>query len=183
MLFGFSVYAQKIGIRGGLNLVTTGSDSKNISMKSDYHIGLFWSDSLAKKLICQIDATYSRQGGQGNPSLFEDFKFNHNYLNISTLVGLKLSNRLQIHLGPQMGIKINGRIKWNGFINENITDDLSFLNLSLASELQCQIADKISFYTRYAHGLTSNVSRNNTTEGRFPDRVIQLGIAVNLGNI
>lgn len=173
-------FSQEIGLRGGMNLAKTGGDSENISIKNDYHVGVFWTDDLTPTLLYFLDATYSRQGGQVNPSLVDDYKINNSYANLSSLIGLRLGDRFRFFLGPQLGVRLNGRIVQPGFLDENYTDDLSLFNFSIGSELQYRVQQRISIYTRYAHGLTSNVSQNNPIAGRFPDRVFQIGIAVNV---
>ena len=183
LLTGNAIFGQEIGFRGGLNFAKTGGDSENVSFKPDFHVGLFWSDNLTRKFTYYFDATYSRQGGQVDPRVLDNFKINNNYLNISSLMGFKLYSRLTIFLGPQLGIRLNGRIRQPGVLDENATHDLSLLNLSLTTELQYQVQKRITIYTRYAHGLTSNVSQDNPNTGRFPDRVGQIGIAVSLGSI
>lgn len=182
ILLSGMTFGQEIGFRGGLNFAKTGGDSENVSFKSDLHIGLFWSDYLRKKLVYYFDATYSRQGGQIAPSVFRDWVINNNYINLNSLIGFETNKRLIIFLGPQIGIRLNGRFKSPEFLNENTTSDLSLFNFSLTSELQYRVGKIISLYSRYSHGLTSNISQDNTNTGKFPDRVIQIGIAVNVGN-
>lgn len=178
-----AVFGQELGIRGGWNLATTGGDTENVLMKSAYHIGLFSSGQTSNNLVYYFDATYSRQGGAVDPRVVKDFKINNNYINLTSLVGFKASDRLSFLLGPQLGIRLNGRVRWPGFFDENTTEDLSLLNLALASAFQYHLNDRTRLYTRYAHGLTYNVSKEATNDGEFPDRVIQIGIAVNIVNI
>lgn len=183
LLFLSLVYAansQKLGILGGMNLASTGGDSENTSMKPAYHIGIQWSNDNLKNFGYSVDATYSKQGANGDPRVLTNFNINNNYINIASLVGYQINNRLQLRMGPQMGVLINGRIKWEDQLDEDTTDYLSFLNFSAVAELAYELLPKLVLYIRYGHGISSNVSNSNPNVGRFPSRVFQLGSAITL---
>ena len=175
-LITFFSFSQEIGIRGGFNAATTGGDSENIGWKPDYHIGVYYADEFSGGIRYFLSTTYSRQGGQVDRDLVDDWKMHHNYINIASLLGFEFTERWVVLAGPKLGIKLNGRADYPGFLDGNISESLSALNLSAATELHHEVSDNLSIYLGYSHGLTSNVAANNPVPGRFPDRFFQLGL-------
>ena len=173
-------FSQDVGVRGGLNVTNTGGDSGNLGWKPDFHAGAFLADDLALGLGYFVALTYSRQGAQFDRSIVNDLKINNNYINLSALLSYRLSEKWKVLAGPRVGMLVNGTIDFPGFLEGSTTESLSAFNLSAALEAQYKISEKLFLYTGYAHGLTSNVANDNPNPGRFPDRVFQLGVAMNI---
>ena len=180
IFFSTYSYAQTFGIRGGLNLATLGGDAEDVGFGADYHVGLFLSNTFTKNLWYQLDATYSRQGAGGDTRVIHNYHIDNDYINLTTLAGLKVSDRLKMLLGPQVGVLLKGSTEWEGFFDNTTTEDLSLLNFSIAADMQYDLMRNIATFIRYAHGISSNVAQDNPNQGTFPDRVIQLGLKVNL---
>ncbi len=173
-------FSQDVGVRGGLNVTNTGGDSGNLGWKPDFHAGVFLADDLTSGLGYFVTLAYSRQGAQYDRSIVNDWKINNNYINLSALLRYQLSEEWKVLAGPRVGMLVNGTIDFPGFSEGSTTESLSAFNLSAALEVQYKILKKLFLYAGYAHGLTSNVANDNSNPGRFPDRVFQLGVAVNI---
>jgi len=119
-----SVQAQvtfRPGVRGGLNIANiSGTD---LDAKADFYIGAFGALKLSRFYTLQPEATYSRQGGKGDVSLYDYNTGNYNrqnidlslqYISLSALSKFTLSDSFNVHVGPTFDIiTSSGRYTYN----------------------------------------------------------------------
>ena len=107
----------KFGVKGGINFSSlNGDDDQIIEGRTGFHIGVVGEFGLADKLFLQPEIMYSSQGADPDiggflediPGLFDDdADFGIDYLNVPILIKYKFLKLLDVHAGPQFGIKVS----------------------------------------------------------------------------
>ena len=157
MLCSITTFSQdiKYGVKGGLNLSNLKGDYPNLSdedVKLDtkssigFHIGGFLEYKINDKFSIQPELLISMQGNKLElTSEFYDSFYDENYketftqtpklyyLNIPLMLKYKLIDKLSIEFGPQIGILLSAKSKWeykdhndpseNGSINVDLLND------------------------------------------------------------
>ena len=96
-----------LGIKVGLNYVNV-SGIDDFNQRQGISAGLFAGARLGDKLGFQIDALYSQQGAEVDQSISQVIsEFNLDYISIPIVLKYYLTESVNIHAGPQLGILLN----------------------------------------------------------------------------
>ena len=95
------------GIKAGLNYANV-SGIEDFNQRQGISAGLFAGARLGDKLGFQIDALYSQQGAEVDQSISQVIsEFNLDYISIPIVLKYYLTENVNIHAGPQLGILLN----------------------------------------------------------------------------
>ena len=139
------------GVKLGFNFANV-DGIEDFEQRTGLSAGFFAGARLGDKLGLQIDALYSQQGaevGQTYSDIVQDF--NLDYISIPVVVKYYITENLNIHAGPQMGILLNDETSVVGQVFDNIgTDSLDWLGtLGLGLDLPLGLRAE----ARYSFGL------------------------------
>lgn len=165
----------EFGLIAGSNYSTMGGDTKNMDGKIDFHAGLFLNRNAIPNINYNLEVVYSRQGASASDV---DLTLLYNYINTSVLVKYLVTSSLHIFVGPQLGIRVNGKVD-DGNKKEDVTEDLGTANFAVVSGIGYYLTSNVHIIGRYNHGFSSNTS-DILTNQKFPFRVAQLSIGYTL---
>ena len=95
------------GIKAGLNYANV-SGIEDFNQRQGISAGLFAGARLGDKLEFQIDALYSQQGAEVDQSISQVIsEFNLDSISIPIVLKYYLTENVNIHAGPQLGILLN----------------------------------------------------------------------------
>jgi hypothetical protein len=147
----------KIGAKAGVNISTLDFEAEGFSFSPDSkiggHFGLMAKTMFSEQFGLQPELLYSMEGAS-----IEDEDFNVNYVNIPVLLTWNPSEIFNIHLGPQFGVLVAAEAG-----DEDVKDELTSLNLSLAAGAAVELENGFTGGVRYNLGL----SDLNDTEDEF----------------
>lgn len=144
------------GIKAGLNLtnqnISFGSLSLNTNSKVGFHGGAYLTAMFSEKIGLQPEILFSMQGSEVD--LFGDKgKFNFNYVNVPVLVRFNITDMVNIHAGPQLGLLLSAEAKGDDGSSEDIKDSMKGTDISAAFGLGIDLPMGLNFGLRYNLGL------------------------------
>lgn len=167
------------GVKLGFNFANV-SGIEDFDQRTGLSAGLFAGARLGDKLGLQIDALYSQQGaevGQTYSDIVQDF--NLDYISIPVVVKYYITENLNIHAGPQMGILLNDETSVVGQVFDNIgTDSLDWLGtlgLGLDLPLGLRAEARYSFGLTRVNGSVTIPSLPTIQEGRTRMTTLSIG--------
>lgn len=176
-----SVSAQGLdfGLKLGFNFANV-SGIDDFQQRTGLSAGLFAGARLGDKLGFQIDALYSQQGAQvGNTysDIVQDF--NLDYISIPVVVKYYLSDNLNIHAGPQMGILLNDETsvlnQTFDAIEADTLDWLGTVGIGLDLPLGLRAEARYSFGLTRVNGSVTIPSLGTIQEGRTRMTTLSIG--------
>ncbi len=176
-----SVSAQGLdfGLKLGFNFANV-SGIDDFQQRTGLSAGLFAGARLGDKLGFQIDALYSQQGAEvGNTysDIVQDF--NLDYISIPVVVKYYLSDNLNIHAGPQMGILLNDETsvlnQTFDAIEADTLDWLGTLGIGLDLPLGLRAEARYSFGLTRVNGSVTIPSLGTIQEGRTRMTTLSIG--------
>lgn len=176
-----SVSAQGLdfGLKLGFNFANV-SGIDDFQQRTGLSVGLFAGARLGDKLGFQIDALYSQQGAEvGNTysDIVQDF--NLDYISIPVVVKYYLSDNLNIHAGPQMGILLNDETsvlnQTFDAIEADTLDWLGTLGIGLDLPLGLRAEARYSFGLTRVNGSVTIPSLGTIQEGRTRMTTLSIG--------
>ena len=181
LFFISSVSAQGLdfGLKLGFNFANV-SGINDFQQRTGLSAGLFAGARLGDKLGFQIDALYSQQGAEvGNTysDIVQDFKLD--YISIPVVVKYYLSDNLNIHAGPQMGILLNDETsvlnQTFDAIEADTLDWLGTLGIGLDLPLGLRAEARYSFGLTRVNGSVTIPSLGTIQEGRTRMTTLSIG--------
>ncbi len=146
------------GVKAGVNQNSVRGDkdpSGNISYKSStgFHVGVYGSIPLAKKLSVNPELQYIRKQSQ-------DYGGNLNYLELPILFNYQISNHFAFELGPSIGKEIYAKryLPWWKSISFKSYEEA--LDFGLIGGVKFIASDKLSIAARYNYSFLPFVNYN-----------------------
>ena len=167
------------GVKLGFNFANV-DGIEDFEQRTGLSAGFFAGARLGDKLGLQIDALYSQQGaevGQTYSDIVQDF--NLDYISIPVVVKYYITENLNIHAGPQMGILLNDETSVVGQVFDNIGTDsvdwLGTLGLGLDLPLGLRAEARYSFGLTRVNGSVTIPSLPTIQEGRTRMTTLSIG--------
>ncbi|MBW4970756.1 PorT family protein [Croceibacter atlanticus] len=153
LLSVFSIHAQRVtgvlsGFKAGINVSSLNSDATEIDeidARVGFQAAFFVEIPFSRSFSFQPELQYSAQGGKQ-----EEFRVN--YIHLPLLLKYNVTDYLNIHLGPQVGLKI-----WEWEQDQN--DNFNNLNYAVSGGLGANLSDNFFIEARYVYGL-SNITED-----------------------
>lgn len=172
----------KIGPKAGVNFTTVHGDLEDRKIKTGFHAGIMAEIGITEVFAIQPELLYSTQGVIQEGS-FLDFDFKSttklDYLNLPIMGKYYIIERFSIELGPQLGILLNSKSKYEmegeseEQDNKKMTNNMDFgLNAGLSYKLD----NGISFGARYNLGLSNINDGENADDHKLRHGVIQVSV-------
>ncbi len=118
ILFGLSLQAQNIGLKGGANfsnLYVDNVDDEN--MRIGFHLGAYVQFPIFDAFAIQPEILYSTKGATTTYDagfLQGESSFNLNYIDLPILAIFRLGEALELQIGPYAGFLINSSVDMEG---------------------------------------------------------------------
>lgn len=162
MVVSSSAFAQKYGIKGGLNFSNFGADADGTDARISPYIGAFLMHPIANNITFQPELLISTKGAEQDGWNY-DYTYKLTYLDIPLMFKYAINNSFNINAGPQVGFLISSKEEmYNTF-------ELA-LNLGLGYDFE----SGLGIDARYNIGLTNIADYNDDT--RITNNVLQLGV-------
>tara|TARA_R110000868_G_scaffold299242_1_gene559459 strand:- start:3948 stop:4475 length:528 start_codon:yes stop_codon:yes gene_type:complete len=158
LLLGFFLngYSQatKYGVRGGLNISNldfTGTSLADNVHRNGFIIGFFGEYGLSKTVYVMPELQFSAEGAKQEPLQLD-------YLQLPVFFKFRLSEKLYIGAGPQVGLKIN-----------KVDDGIRNFAYSGVAGLEVKINHMLFADARYTYGISNifdkdlGIKANNST--------------------
>ena len=167
------------GVKLGFNFANV-SGIEDFEQRTGLSAGFFAGARLGDKLGLQIDALYSQQGAEVGATYSEIVEdFNLDYISIPVVVKYYITDNLNIHAGPQMGILLNDETSVVGQVFDNIKADtvdwLGTVGLGLELPLGLRAEARYSFGLTRVNGSVSIPSLPTIQEGRTQLTTLSIG--------
>ncbi len=194
-----SQVALTFGVKAGANFAKLSSnEDADARFRPGLHAGFFANVAFTDKLSFQPELFYSAQGTKLANNLDNSDEENRrmlvNYVQVPLLLQYALTEKLSVQAGPQIGILLSAKRKWDGYweedgwdeeytyIEEPDSDDIKeyfkTLDIGLGIGLGYKISERFGIYTRYIHGLTNMVKEQYLSPGeKEGNRVIAVGLS------
>lgn len=179
MISGANAQGLDFGVKLGFNFANV-SGIEDFDQRTGLSAGVFAGARLGDKLGIQIDALYSQQGaevGETYSDIIQDF--NLDYISIPVVVKYYLTDNLNIHAGPQMGILLNDETSVVGQVFDNIEADtldwLGTLGIGLDLPLGLRAEARYSFGLTRVNGSVTIPSLPTIREGRTQMTTLSIG--------
>ena len=196
-------YGQMIGIKGGLNLSTPTKDSNLDEQKSKigFNVGAFVNVPISEKVSIQPEVLYSQYGSKeklttsrikntttivtnSSISVYLD------YLVLPIMFQYKLIPSLYLEAGPELGIRINSKVKGKRietyttsgisstyeFDNNGTLRNLNAFNFGIGIGAGYWITETLGANARFVAGFTDNVKDRNAGE-KIKNNVFQISVS------
>ncbi len=160
------------GVRLGANLSTISSDDIPENLEDSRFgivVGFLAEFPITEKISMQPEFQYSAQGN-------DDESLRVNYLQLPVLLKYNFADKFNIHLGPQVGLKI-----WEWEQNGIIEADFNTFDFALVAGLGVSLTENFFADLRYGFGLSNIVDDKDIPEGfEGNNRNIQLSFGYKL---
>lgn len=168
-----------LGFKLGFNFANV-SGIEDFNQRTGLSAGLFAGAKLGDKIGLQIDALYSQQGAEVGATYSDIVQdFNLDYISIPVVVKYYLTDNLNIHAGPQMGILLNDQTGVVGQVFDNIEADtvdwLGTLGIGLDLPLGLRAEARYSFGLTRVNGSVNIPSLPTIQEGRTRMTTLSIG--------
>ncbi|MFY8036528.1 MAG: porin family protein [Cyclobacteriaceae bacterium] len=161
-----TAFSQSFGLKGGLNVSNVVGDSKGVSSRTSFHVGLFYLAPLSESVKIMPELIYSSQGASAGTT-----SVTYNYLNLPVMLNFHTSEKFFFQAGPQLGVLTSADLS-NGTASVSVKDQLKDIDFALCFGLGGEFS-KMIINARYNLGLTST---SKATNGSFPNSVIQFSV-------
>lgn len=167
------------GIKAGLNYANV-SGIEDFNQRQGISAGLFAGARLGDKLGFQIDALYSQQGAEVDQSISQVIsEFNLDYISIPIVLKYYLTENVNIHAGPQLGILLNEETSvFNQTISAveaNTADWLGTIGVGLDLPLGLRAEARYSFGLSRVNGSVSVPDFDNLSNSRTQMTTLSIG--------
>jgi hypothetical protein len=167
------------GIKAGLNYANV-SGIEDFNQRQGISAGLFAGARLGDKLGFQIDALYSQQGAEVDQSISQVIsEFNLDYISIPIVLKYYLTENVNIHAGPQLGILLNEETSvFNQTISAveaNTADWLGTIGVGLDLPLGLRAEARYSFGLSRVNGSVSLPDFDDLSNSRTQMTTLSIG--------
>jgi len=174
-LFSFiMIYAQDVsyGARIGANLSSISSDDIPENLEDSRFgivVGFLAEIPLSEKWSLQPEFQYAEQGN-------DDKALQVNYLQLPVFLKYNINYSINIHIGPQVGLKI-----WEWEQNGMLEADFNTLDFAGVAGIGVNITENVFADLRYGFGLSNLIDDENIPDGfDASSRNIQLSFGYKL---
>lgn len=194
-----SAQTAKFGFKAGGNIAWLNGDGELSKPVPGFHAGAFAELKVTEKFSLQPEIFFSLQGGKGELDEREGFTYTNEkmritlgYINVPVLAKYYITNKFSIEGGPQLGINVFARQKFEfddnssgvrilGGYSRSVKEAVNGFDLGLAVGTGYDLNDRLLLQARYVFGITTVHKEINDNAGNFsPD--IRNGVAqVSLG--
>ncbi len=170
----FGSYAQEssYGIRLGANLSSISSDDIPEDLEDSRFgvvVGFLAEYPITEKVSIQPEFQYSSQGN-------DDETLRVDYLQLPILLKYNFSNKFNVHIGPQIGLKI-----WEWEDNAGIDANFNTFDFTAVAGLGVNITESFFADLRYGFGLSNIIDDEGIPGGaEGNNRNIQLSFGYRL---
>lgn len=121
----YAVAQAAFGLKGGLNLTNLKVDDPEASYNSrtGYHLGVFVRGKFSKVAI-QPEVMLFTQSTDLKETVFGDYRTNFTYLSIPVMLKFYVVSGLNIQVGPQFGLLLDGEMKGTNLLGQNFSYDV-----------------------------------------------------------
>lgn len=162
----FGAMSQNFGLKGGLNIANLVGDSKGVSSKTSFHVGLFYLAPLSESVKIMPELIYSSQGASAGTT-----SVNYNYINLPVMFNFHTSEKFFLQAGPQLGVLASADVS-SGTSSVSVKDQLKDIDFALCLGLGGEFS-KMIVNARYNIGLTST---SKSSSGSYPNSVMQFSV-------
>ena len=183
-LFASYSFAQNIsgGVKAGLNLADQKYSSDGVTighkLKPGFHGGLFVTAMINEKFAIQPELLFSMQGSKLDFAfLGYDYKTSFNYLAIPILARYNFTDRLSVHLGPQIGFLMSAEAEASDgtqVVVSDVKDDYKTVELSGAIGAEIEIIAGLGAGLRFVFGLTEINEDDIDVDAKVKNSIIQI---------
>jgi hypothetical protein len=172
-------YAQGVsgGLKLGLNLanqtISAGSFTTSPSFRPSLHAGGYLTLMISSKLGVQPEVLYSGQGAKSG-----EYTLKLNYIAVPVLVRFNITDRFNIHAGPQIGILAAAKAKM-GSESEDIKDEFKSTDIGIAAGLGVDLPMGLNFGFRFVKGM-SNIAADSDDETKYKNYNLQFSVGYKL---
>jgi hypothetical protein len=168
-----------LGFKLGFNFANV-SGIEDFNQRTGLSAGLFAGAKLGDKIGLQVDALYSQQGAEVGATYSDIVQdFNLDYVSIPVVLKYYLTDNLNIHAGPQIGILLNDQTGVVGQVFDNIEADtvdwLGTLGIGLDLPLGLRAEARYSFGLTRVNGSVTIPSLPTIQEGRTRMTTLSIG--------
>lgn len=143
----------QFGVKGGVNFATIAGDGfESPESRTGFHAGALAELPVSERFSIQPEILYSAQGFK-TVVAGEEVEFKMDYIQIPILAKIYLINGLNLHVGPQIGFRINEEIEGDSALIEFDTDE-NDINLGVGAGLGYKFANGFFIQGRYNYGFT-----------------------------
>lgn len=176
LLLSTASYSQTaFGLKGGLNFTTLNvSDAQaTYNSRTGYHAGLFVREKFGKAAIQPELLLFTQQNTIDNYQGFYSVTQSFTYLSFPLLFKFYPIGGLNLHLGPQFGLLLDGERKTNygalGTTNEDIKNYYKKSDISLSTGFGYDFNFGLGIDVRYNIGLQdiNNVSNGEKAKSQI----------------
>ena len=178
LTLAFSAFAQNIsgGLKAGLNFANQDISSSGISLdtksKLGFQAGAFLTVMFNEKMGLQPEILYSMQGSELDID-GSDGTFNFNYLNIPVLFRYNITDMINLHAGPQIGMLLSAELESDGD-TEDVKDSFKGSDFGLAVGGGVDLPMGLGFGARYTFGLSKIADDPDFWDGDWSNSAFQL---------
>lgn len=179
-LVAIGSYAQGVsgGLKLGLNLANqTFSGNGYVtspSFRPSIHAGGYLTAMISSKLGVQPEILYSSQGTKSG----SDYTVKLNYITIPVLVRFNITERFNVHAGPQIGILASAKQKIASE-SSDIKDSVKGSDIGIAGGLGVDLPMGLNFGFRFVKGIT-NVNDENSDAIKVKNYNLQFSVGYKL---
>ena len=184
MIVAFSIpsFAQSGGgLKAGLSVsnlkVTSDGFGFDFSSRIGFHGGLYYHFFLGEHFAIQPELLYSLKGAKLSVMGFEA-NTNLDYIDIPLLARYQVTDLINLHAGPQVGLLIAANSVVDGE-KEDIKEELTTLDFGLAFGGGVDLPMGLNFTVRYVLGL-SNIAADVEDDSTLKNNVFQFSIGYKL---
>ncbi|MCA6078850.1 porin family protein [Fulvivirga sedimenti] len=163
----FSVQAQELGVKGGIQLSNLkesfDGQSETYDMAFDFHVGVYGEFSLSDLISIQPEIVYSREGAKVSEE-DETVRLQTDYIQVPVIVKFHVGERFNLQAGPQIGFQVAAKAKSDGN-SINLKDFIDFKNpvIAGAAGLGYEVSEAIEVGGRYNFGLSNLLDDEEVT--------------------
>ena len=175
------IHAQGLdfGIKAGLNYANV-SGFDDFNQRQGISAGIFAGAKLGDKIGFQIDALYSQQGAEVDQSISQVInEFNLDYISIPVVLKYYLTDNVNIHAGPQLGILLNEETsvlnQTIDAIDANSADWLGTIGIGLDFPLGLRAEVRYSFGLTKVNGQVTIPSIDDLNNSKTSLTTISIG--------
>jgi hypothetical protein len=172
-------YAQGVsgGLKLGLNLANQTISGNGFvtspSFRPSLHAGGYLTAMISSKLGVQPEVLYSGQGAKNG-----DYTLKLNYIAIPVLVRFNITERFNVHAGPQIGILASAKAKMASE-SEDMKDLYKSTDVGIAAGLGVDLPMGLNFGFRFVKGM-SNIAKDAGNDVKYKNYNLQFSVGYKL---
>jgi hypothetical protein len=167
------------GVKAGPNFASIGGDdTDNLDSRTGFFIGAITECNILDRFALQPELLFSQQGAKYSESDGYDGEFKLNYLNLPVMGKLYVSDGLFVEAGPQFGLLLSAKDKYNSpgdSGEEDIKDDLKAFDFGANVGLGYQFDSGLNFGARYNFGI-ANIQDFTDSSFKNTNNVLSLSV-------